>query len=113
MPWKRVALLLGISLATLLLLFNGIERVYREHGVVEYGFFVKQWPGFKVVYENSAKCGECDVRPWNLMTSEDQSSFARYCSVRFGLDDVRLCYALFEAQERLVGGQCQPNGQQP
>lgn len=112
MTWKRLALLLGASLAMLLWLFTGVELIHREHGVADYEVFAKQWPGFKVVYENPAKCGECDVRPWSLMTPEDRAGFARYCTARFGLDDVRLCYALFQEQERLAGGRPRPDGEQ-
>ncbi|MBD5804411.1 hypothetical protein AZOA_38540 [Azoarcus sp. Aa7] len=92
----------GLGLVFLLWLFTGIEKIAREHGETDYELFAKQSPGFKVVFENAAQCGECDLRPWGLMSQEDRGRFANYCAARFGLDKVRPCYAIFEEKQRMA-----------
>lgn len=104
---RYIAATLAIALTLLLWLFTGVERSYREHGT-DYELFVKQTPSFKIVFENPAWCGECDLRPWELMRPEDRRQFEKYCAVRFGLDDVRPCYALFEEEQRVARGSIAP-----
>jgi hypothetical protein len=100
---RRMALFwLSGGLLVLLWLFTGVERVAREHGEVDYTLFAKQAPGFQFVFENTAQCGECDLRPWALMGRDDQHRFAAYCAARYGLDDVRPCYAIFEEKQRMA-----------
>lgn len=102
MTSRSVVFGLAGSLALLLWLFTGIERIAREHGEIEYDLFAKQTPGFKVVFENTAQCGECDLRSWDLMSQEDRGRFADYCAARFGLDQVRPCYAIFAEKQRMA-----------
>lgn len=87
---RSIIFLAIVSLALLLWLFTGVERIAREHGEVDYELFAKQAPGFTVVFENTALCGECDLRPWSLMSRDDRSRFANYCAARYGLDQVAL-----------------------
>lgn len=102
MTSRSVAILLAGCLFLLVWLFIGVERINREHGEVDYELFTKQWPSFHVVYENTAQCGECDLRPWALMSSSDRIRFADYCNARFGLDKERACYAIFEERQRMA-----------
>ncbi len=87
-------------LALVLCLFAGVELRHREHGETDYDFFAKRAPGFQVVFENPAQCGECDLRPWELIGAEDRRRFADFCAARFGLADVQACYAMFEQRQR-------------
>lgn len=99
---SRVAAVgLAFLLVLLLWLFVGIERIDREHGT-DYEPFAKQTPSFKIVFQNTAQCGECDLRPWGLMSPEERSQFAEYCAARFGLGQVRPCYAIFAEKQRIA-----------
>ncbi|MES2743178.1 MAG: hypothetical protein V4754_19815 [Pseudomonadota bacterium] len=93
---------LGAILAALLWIFAGVELRHREHGETEYDFFAKHAPGLQVVFENPAQCGECDLRPWQLIGVDDRSRFADFCAARFGLTDVTACYAIFEERQRII-----------
>ncbi|MDR2853588.1 MAG: hypothetical protein LBV61_11145 [Burkholderiaceae bacterium] len=101
MTGRFVALGLAATLVLLLWSFTGIERIDREHRT-DYEFFAKQTPSFKIFFKNKAQCGECDLRPWHLMSQEDRASFAEYCAVRFGLDLKRPCYAIFAERQRMA-----------
>jgi hypothetical protein len=98
---RSIAFGLAAVLFLLLWLFTGVERIAREHGA-DYEFFAKQTPGFKVIFDNAAQCGECDLRPWRLMSQADRNSFAEYCAARFGIDQVRPCYAIFAEKQRMA-----------
>lgn len=102
MTRRAVAFWLAGGLLLLLWLFTGVERTAREHGEIDYAMFAKQAPSFKVLFENTAQCGECDLRPWELMSHDDQARFADYCAARFGLDQVWPCYAIFEEKQRMA-----------
>jgi hypothetical protein len=102
---RVVAVGFSVALALLIWLFTGVERFAREHGETDYEGFVKQLPSFKVVYENKAKCGECDLRLWEDMSRDDRQKFSEYCAVRFGLDEPRLCYAIFSEWQRMMNEQ--------
>ncbi|OZI30931.1 hypothetical protein CAL29_23515 [Bordetella genomosp. 10] len=102
MTRRALAFWFAGGLVLLLWLFTGVERIAREHGEIDYELFAKQAPSFKVLFENTAQCGECDLRPWALMSQNDQSRFADYCAARFGLDQVRPCYAIFEEKQRMA-----------
>ena len=88
------------GLILLVWLFLGVERTAREHGT-DYEFFAKQTPGFQVVFENPALCGECDLKPWGSMSQAARLRFADYCAARFGLSQVRPCYAIFLADQSM------------
>lgn len=102
MTSRSFSVALAASLVLLLWLFTGVEKINREHGEADYELFAKQSPGFKIVFENTAHCGECDLRPWGLMSQDDRSRFREYCAARFGLDEVRPCYAIFEEKQRMA-----------
>jgi hypothetical protein len=101
MTKRAVAFWLAGGLVLLLWLFTGVERIGREQRI-DYEPFIKQSPSFKVLFENTAQCGECDLRPWALISQEDRVRFAEYCAARFGLDQVRPCYAIFAEQQRMA-----------
>lgn len=94
--------MMAAALLVVAWLFTGIEHTAREHGVTDYELFVKQTPSFRLLFENTARCGECDLRPWALISEENRVRFAAYCTARFGLDQVRPCYAIFEEQQRMA-----------
>jgi hypothetical protein len=101
-------------LALVLCLFAGVEVRHREHGETNYDFFAKHRPGFQVVFENTAQCGECDLRPWQLIGADDQGRLADFCAARFGLADVKACYARLEERQREANGPAQrPRGDPP
>ncbi|MDR0480762.1 MAG: hypothetical protein LBG66_02630 [Gallionellaceae bacterium] len=100
MTKRSLTFLYAGSLLLLLWLFTGVEYIGREDGD-DYELFVKQTPSFRVVFENSAQCGECDLRPWYLMTQDDKNRFTEYCAARYGLE-VRPCYAIFKEEQRMA-----------
>jgi hypothetical protein len=97
--------LLPIALVSLLImtvwLFLGIEETPREHRT-DYEFFTKQMPSFQVIYRNPAVCGECDVEPFSTLSPETLEKLSGFCRIRFGLDNVRACYAVFEETQRMA-----------
>lgn len=99
---SRAGLLAAAALA-LLWLFTGVERSAREHGEVEYDPFLKHAAALQFVFENTAQCGECDLRPWTLMSQQDRDQFAIYCAVRHGIGDVGKCYAMLQQKQRPAG----------
>ncbi len=97
---RRIAYALAIApLILVSSLLVGVEEIHREHGEVAYDPFIKHAPSFTFVFENTAQCGECDLRPWSLMTEDARQRFAMFCSARFGLDDEHACYSMFEAKQ--------------
>jgi hypothetical protein len=93
------------STLSLLIIVNvwayfGIEEIPREHGT-DYEFFAKQIPTTKMIYRNPAVCGECDAEPFATLRVEAQTSLAEFCRVRFGLENVRECYAIFTEKQRI------------
>ncbi|MDR2853587.1 MAG: hypothetical protein LBV61_11140 [Burkholderiaceae bacterium] len=101
MTGRSIAFCLTVILALLLWLFTGIEEIGHEDTNI-YEFFAKQTPSFKIIFKNAAHCGECDLRPWRLMSQAERVSFAEYCAVRFGLDQLRPCYAIFAEKQRMA-----------
>ena len=71
--------------------FLGIEIIHREE-TTDYDLFVKKEPGFTFLFENVAKCGECDLRPFNLIPSEDYPKLDKYCRARLNIDSINACY---------------------
>ena len=72
-------------------LFLGIEIIYREE-TTDYDTFVKKEPGFTLLFENVAKCGECDLRPLELIPYEGRTKLLEYCRARLGIDSINACY---------------------
>lgn len=101
MNHKRLSVGLVATLLFASWLFFGIEERPREHGT-DYDFFAKQEPRFRVLYRNPAVCGECDVEPLATLTANQQAALADFCQVRFGLDNVRVCYAIFLEKQRMA-----------
>jgi hypothetical protein len=108
MASRVVSIALVAILGGLLWLFAGVERIEREH-TTDYHFFAKQSPSFQIVFENPAMCGECDLRPWDLLKPDERRRFAEYCAVRFGLNDLRPCYAIFETEQRVTTERLRPS----
>ena len=98
---------LSITWASILLiagwLFLGIEETPREHRT-DYELFAKQIPSLQVIYRNPAVCGECDVEPFSTLSPETLDKLSGFCRVRFGLDNVQACYAVFEETQRMATG---------
>lgn len=82
-------------------LISGVERINREHAT-EYDFFLKQSPGLRIVFENTAACGECDVARLESLNGARLDEFQQFCQARFGLAEVRLCYAIFREQQAMA-----------
>lgn len=113
MTRRAIGIGLAGSLVLLMWLFTGVERIAREHGEIDYELFAKQVPGFKVLFENTAQCGECDPRPWTLMSRDDQARFADFCAARFGLGQVSSCYALLEEKQGMAAKQAARSEESP
>jgi hypothetical protein len=107
MSWRSRAGPLAATLV-LLWLFTGVERSAREHGEVEYHPFLKHAAALQFVFENTAQCGECDLRPWTLMSREERDQFAIYCAARHGIGDVDKCYAMLQQKQRPAGVAAHP-----
>lgn len=90
--------------------FLGVEEIPREHRT-DYEFFTKQVPALQVIYRNPAVCGECDVEPFDTLGPDTKAALADFCRVRFGLDDVPACYAIFEARQRVAKTGLAPAGE--
>jgi hypothetical protein len=101
MNYKRLSLALGLFLVLLVWLFLGIEEIGREH-TTDTEFFLKQRPDFRIVFRNPAVCGECDAEPFSTLDSATRAELRDFCQVRFGLEDVRICYAIYEEWQRMV-----------
>jgi hypothetical protein len=98
---KRVSYAWALAFFLLGWLFLGIEEIPREHRI-EYEFFLKQSPSFQVIYRNEAVCGECDAEPFVWLTDWQKEQLVGYCEARFGLDDIRVCYAIFEKKQEII-----------
>jgi len=93
--------ILGTTLFMCAWLISGIERVEREHAT-EYNFFLKQSVGLQVVFVNPAACGECDVAPLESLSKSRLDQFSQFCQARFGLAEIRPCYAIFREQQAMA-----------
>lgn len=82
-------------------LFLGIEVIHREHDT-DVQFFAKQQPGLRVTYTNPVLCGECDVKPLDKLDQTQRAEFLTFCEVRFGLREIRQCYAIYAEAQRMV-----------
>lgn len=82
-------------------LFLGIEEIPREHGT-DYLFFAKQKPTLRITYSNPAVCGECDVEPLSTLSTATQNEFSEFCQVRYGIDEIRVCHAIYEEVQRMA-----------
>ncbi|HXV30300.1 MAG TPA: hypothetical protein VD840_08215 [Sinorhizobium sp.] len=92
----------------LLWLFVGIEADNREHAT-GYRLFLKQEPSLQVVFTNPIACGECDVEIFEEMPVERTEDARRYCAVRFGLGNLRMCHAIFAEEQRQAQAPLQSN----
>ena len=93
--------ILGATLFMCAWLISGIERVDREHAT-EYNFFLKQSLGLQVVFVNPVACGECDVASLESLSKARLDQFTQFCQTRFGLAEVRPCYAIFREQQAMA-----------
>lgn len=91
-----------LPLAAAAFLFVGLDRRIGEHRD-SYTLFLKQVPTFKTVYLNVADCGYCEVVPrFEDFSERQRQSFAEYCNVRFGIDDIRICHAIFRERQTIA-----------
>lgn len=90
--YKSIYLLTILALAWF---FVGIEIIDQEHSE-NYEFFIKKHPSLNLFFHNTALCGECDLRPLDLMSKEDISRFVSFCSAKFGDNDIQACHQRFE-----------------
>lgn len=101
---RKFTLLAALALIPLLLtaaLFTGIEVKYREHDT-DYSFFVKQQPSLQLFFNNPIVCGECDVEVFEKLSVANIDEIRTYCRQRFGLDNLRMCHAIFAEHQRHV-----------
>lgn len=87
-------------------LLIGIEEIPREHRT-DYEVFAKQQPTFAVMFRNPFICGECDTPPLSSLTPLNEIAFEKFCRVRYGLDKVRVCYAIYAEEQRIVDDRTQ------
>jgi hypothetical protein len=94
------AAILPVAIAAFL--FVGLDRKIGEHDD-SYALFMKQVPTFTTVYLNVADCGMCEVVPrFEDFDEARRRSFAEYCAVRFGIDDIRVCHAIFRERQMMI-----------
>lgn len=101
---RKFILLAALALTPLLLaaaLFTGIEVKYGEHDT-DYSFFVKQQPSLQLFFVNPIVCGECDVEAFEKLSVANIDEIRTYCRQRFGLDNLRMCHAIFAEHQRQV-----------
>ncbi|MBX8811404.1 hypothetical protein KHQ08_08450 [Pseudochrobactrum algeriensis] len=106
---KKFALFAALGLTPLLLaaaLFTGIEVKYREHDT-DYTFFVKQQPSLQLFFVNPIVCGECDVEAFEKLSLARIDDIRTYCRQRFGLDNLRMCHAIFAESQRQANSRMQ------
>jgi hypothetical protein len=99
--YKVLSLALGGGAFLLVWSYLGVERIEREHHT-DYELFAKQTPGFQVIYKNAAVCGECDVEPLGELSPAEQAEFQSFCRVRFGLEEIRMCHAIFSERQQMA-----------
>lgn len=99
MKWRRfaawAALLMGAWMLT------GIEVVGLEHSN-KYVPFIKARPSLQLLYRNPVMCGECNFRSYTTLDVAERETFEAFCRARFGLDDPRLCNAVFAEEQRIA-----------
>ncbi len=106
---RKNALFATLGLMPLLLaaaLFTGIEVKYREHDT-DYTFFVKQQPSLQLFFVNPIVCGECDVEAFEKLSLARIDDIRTYCRQRFGLDNLRMCHAIFAESQRQANSRMQ------
>lgn len=85
---------------SILWMFGGVLETEREHHV-EWAFFIKQHPSWRVIYSNPVECGECDVKALETLTRLQLSEFTSYCSARYDLG-VRQCHAISREKQQMA-----------
>lgn len=99
-----------LPLAIAAFLFVGLDRKIGEHDD-NYAVFLKQVPTLKTAYLNVADCGMCEVVPrFEDFDEGRRESFAEYCEVRFGIDDIRVCHAIFRERQTIIDEQAAETG---
>ncbi|MGU3577277.1 hypothetical protein ACLBWZ_17340 [Brucellaceae bacterium C25G] len=99
---KRYALIACSALLPLFitaLLFTGIETQHREHNT-DYIFFIKQQPSLQLFFVNPIACGECDIEIYEKLPLSRIEEIRNYCQQRFGLNELRMCHAIFAESQR-------------
>ena len=99
---RKFVSLTALALTPLLLaaiFFTGIEVKYREHDT-DYRFFVKQQPSLQLFFVNPIVCGECDVEAFEKLSLANIDEIRTFCRQRFGLDNLRMCHAIFAESQR-------------
>ncbi|MBD7993500.1 hypothetical protein [Ochrobactrum quorumnocens] len=99
---KKIVLILSLALLPLfsgVLLLTGVETTHREHRT-DYSFFIKQQPSRQVFFENPIVCGECDVEIYEKLPLSRLEEIQSFCRHRFGLDNLRMCHAIFAEEQR-------------
>jgi hypothetical protein len=93
------AAILPVAIAAFL--FVGLDRKIGEHDD-SYALFMKQVPTLRTVYLNVADCGMCELVPrFEDFDEARRQSFAEYCVVRFGIQDIRVCHAIFRERQMI------------
>lgn len=80
-------------------MLTGIEVVGLEHSD-KYVPFIKARPSLQLLYRNPVMCGECNFRSYTTLDAVERETFEAFCRARFGLDDPRLCNAVFAEAQR-------------
>ncbi|WP_284757598.1 hypothetical protein [Agrobacterium sp. fls2-241-TYG-188a] len=86
--------------------FVGVELDHREHETKMMPF-IKQTPSPQVMFRNPFACGECDVEIFEMGAAERIDEMRKFCSARFGLNNLRACHAIFAERQRQVRSQMQ------
>ncbi|TFW10188.1 hypothetical protein E4K72_02170 [Oxalobacteraceae bacterium OM1] len=78
-------------------LFVGFERYVGDH---ETGMFwepfLKRRPSLQMTFRNPAQ-SDLEILPPDSLGADTKAEFLEYCRVRFGLDDMAICFETIKA----------------
>ena len=80
--------------------FVGIERIIGDHEMgISWVLFFKHYPTLQLHYQNPAYIA-LETVPFQELSQSEQLEFIDYCTVRFGIKDVKQCNVVFS--ERMI-----------
>lgn len=74
--------------------FLGVEVVEKEH-TSDYEIFIKKRPSSLFFFKNPVLCGECDFKPYRILSSQSKKEFNNLCIYRYGESEPSNCEKIF------------------
>lgn len=88
-------LCISLVIIVISVFFIGIEVIGREHST-DYDLFIKKHPTIQLTFSNPVLCGECDFKPYKILSTESKSEFKDLCYYRYDLKKIEDCEAKFK-----------------